>query len=286
MTKREAWRRGTAALLAAGVADAHWQAELLLRGALRESRARFLASLSEDIAQAELCCYFSWVARRRQGEPVQYLVGTQEFMGLPIGVTPAVLIPRPDTEILVEEAVRLLREHRAPWVADLATGSGAIALALASRLPEAQVFATDISPAALQVAMDNAARLCLADRIGWRLGSWTLPLAGAVKPGAGWQAIVANPPYIPSAEIASLSREVQQEPHLALDGGSDGLDCYRELIPQAAALLAPGGYLLLEVGAGQAGTVRELMQSAGLAQVYAVCDLAGIERVVVGTARR
>lgn len=278
MTKQEAWRLGTELLQQSGVTDARWQAELLLRSALRDSRARFFASLTEETGEEAFRLYCQWIAKRQGGVPVQYLIGRQEFMGLSIAVTSAVLIPRPDTEALVEEAVRLLADYPSARVVDLATGSGAIALALAKQLPSAQLVATDISPAALQVAADNAVRLGLAERIDWRQGSWAEPL---IEKGA-WQAIVSNPPYIPSAEIAGLSPEVQQEPRLALDGGPDGLDCYRLLIPQAATLLAPGGYLLLEVGAGQAAAVSELMRLAGLSDVYTVHDLSGIERVVIG----
>ena len=277
MIKLEAWRLGTEQLSLADVRDARWQAELLLRSALRESRARFLASLGESADVAGLRQYLDWLAERRLGVPLQYLLGRQEFMGLEIEVTPAVLIPRPDTEVLVEEAIRLLKDLTKPLVSDLATGSGAIALALASQLPRVTVLATDISSFALQVARGNAERLGLADKVTFRQGSWTEPLRGQ-----RFQAIVSNPPYIPSAEIATLSQEVQQEPRLALDGGLDGLDCYRALIPEAACLLAPGGHLLLEVGQGQAKQVLGLMQAAGLQELYTARDLAGIERVVVG----
>ncbi len=279
MTKQEAWRLGTELLQQSGVDDSRWQAELLLRSALREDRARFFASLAEEVCEQAEQIYLLWLADRQRGMPLQYLTGRQEFMGLEVTVTPDVLIPRPDTEILVEETVQVLGGLPAVRVAELATGSGAIALALAAQLPEAMVVATDISPGALQVASANAVSLGLAERIDWRLGSWAEPLANQ----GTWHAIVSNPPYIPSGKIQGLSREVQHEPRLALDGGPDGLDCYRQLIPQAAPLLRPGGHLLLEVGAGQDAAVAELMRAAGLGDVYTVPDLAGIQRVVVGS---
>lgn len=278
MTKLEAWQLGTERLLVANVADARWQAELLLRSALRESRARFLADLAGQAGDAGLAQFWDWVSQLAQGVPLQYLVGRQEFMGLQLVVTPAVLIPRPDTEVLAEEAIRLLQDLATPLVADLATGSGAIALALASHLPQATLQATDISPLALEVARGNAERLGLADQVTFLQGSWAKPLIG----GRLFQAIVSNPPYIPSAAIASLGQAVQHEPRLALDGGPDGLDCYRALIPEAACLLAPGGYLLLEVGQGQANAVLDLLQAGGLQSTYIVRDLSGIERVVAG----
>ncbi len=279
MNRQCAWQWGTEELHQARVTDARWQAELLLRSALRESRARFFANLTREIDDQAGQLFADWIAARCQGTPLQYLVGSQEFMGLEIAVTPAVLIPRPDTEVLVEQTIALLRPHPVPRVADLATGSGAIALALADRLPRAQVVATDISPEALQVAQANAARLGLGGRIEWHLGSWAEPLAG----GPPFQAIVSNPPYIPSAAIVTLGDEVRREPRLALDGGLDGLDCYRMLIPQAKAHLAPDGYLVLEVGAGQAPDVCSLLRLAGFRRPRVVPDLAGIQRVVISS---
>lgn len=281
MTRQEAWRRGTELLLAAQVADARWQAELLLRSALRENRARFLASLAEPADEEGLGQFWEWIRQRQQGVPLQYLVGKQEFMGLELAVTPAVLIPRPDTEVLVEEALRRLQGQSAPHVLDLATGSGAIALALAKHLPAATVWATDISLPALQVAQANAEQLGLTDRVKFLHGSWALPLDKQLR----FHVITSNPPYIPSQEILSLSQEVQREPRLALDGGVDGLDCYRSLIPQAAPLLVQGGALLLEVGQGQAEQVADLMIAAGLQALATLKDLAGIQRVVVGEMR-
>lgn len=278
MTKQEAWRQATERLRTAGVLAARWQAELLLRGALGETRARFLASLDESADPPRLERFWDYVSRREQGTPVQYLLGSQEFMGLQLQVNPAVLIPRPDTEILVEQALRCLQGKAHPLVLDLATGSGAVALALAHHAPKARVLATDISEAALQVARANAARLGLLSRVTFRQGSWLEPL----PPGQHFDVIASNPPYIPSADIAELSPEVQQEPHLALDGGADGLNCYRSLIPSAVRVLKPGGSLLLEIGQGQADAVLDLLRGAGLLQLQTIPDLAGIDRVVRG----
>lgn len=279
LSKQQAWRDATACLLQASVADARWQAELLLRGALDEPRANFLASLQDPVPAAVLERFRQWVEQRCHGTPVQYLLGRQEFMGLPLEVTPAVLIPRPDTEILAEAALRLAAACPAPLILDLATGSGAIALALAAGLPTAQIWATDISPDALKVAAANAERLSLGARISWRLGDWTAPLPADLL----FDLIVSNPPYIPSDVIAQLSPDVQREPRLALDGGPDGLDCYRRLIPLAVERLRHGGCLLLEVGQGQAAAVARLLEQAGLRDGRTVKDLAGIERVVIAT---
>ncbi|NLW16571.1 MAG: peptide chain release factor N(5)-glutamine methyltransferase [Firmicutes bacterium] len=279
MNKQQLWRQAAERLNRLGKADARFEAELLLRSALGEDRARFFATLDEAVDPAVLAQFSRWLEQRASGVPLQYIVGRQEFMGLDFKVTPAVLIPRPDTEIAVEVALEVMDQLEAPLVADIATGSGAIAVALAYHQPRARVWATDISPEALAVAQDNARQNGVSQRITFLQGAWGAPLR---EHGLTFNCIVSNPPYIASQEIDELAIEVQKEPRLALDGGPDGLDCYRALVPQAWDLLRPGGYLILEVGMGQAPAVAALLEQHRFTHVSTRRDLAGIERVVNG----
>jgi release factor glutamine methyltransferase len=224
-------------------------------------------------------CFWELVERRCLGEPVAYLTGCKEFMGLDFKVVPSVLIPRPETELLVETALALLPP--APLVIDVGTGSGAIAVSLASFLPESIVYATDCSGEALDVAGDNAVRHGVGARVRFYRGDLLEPLAGIVPVG-GADLIAANLPYISSAELAGLPRSVRQfEPVLALDGGKDGLELYRRLIPTAAVLLKKGGLLLLEIGFDQAGDMLKLLKTGWAADI--VKDLAGLDRLVVAS---
>ena len=222
-------------------------------------------------------------ARRRiAGEPVARIVGEKEFWGLPLKLSSATLVPRPDTETVVELALALLRAggslDRPLRIADIGTGSGAILLALLSELPAAQGFGTDISDDALRTAAANAARAGLSDRATFIACDYATGLRGP------FDLIVSNPPYIRTADIAGLAAEVRHhDPLAALDGGADGLDAYRALIPQAARLLAPGGHLVVEAGQGQSGPIEAFMTNAGLTSAAAPkADLAGIPRAVAG----
>jgi release factor glutamine methyltransferase len=223
-----------------------------------------------------------FASRRLGGEPVARLLGAKEFWSLPLRLSPATLVPRPDTETVVELALEMSRDW-APQnpgfrIADIGTGSGAILLALLSELPHASGVGTDISLAALQTAKGNAARLGLLERALFVACNYAAALSGA------FELIVSNPPYIRSDEIAALAREVREfDPPTAFDGGADGLDAYRLLIPKAACLLAPGGGLVVETGHDQSEAVTELMRAAGLTMVQAPkADLAGIPRAVAG----
>jgi len=221
--------------------------------------------------------FWEMVMRRLLGEPVAYLTGCKEFMGLDFKVNPSVLIPRPETELLVETALALLPP--APLVIDVGTGSGAIAVSLASFLPESIVYATDCSGEALEVARNNAARHGVGSRVRFFRGELLEPLAGVV-PANGVDLIAANLPYISSDELAGLPRSVRQfEPVLALDGGKGGLELYRRLIPTAAILLKKGGLLLLEIGFDQARDMLGLLETSWEADI--VKDLAGLDRLVV-----
>ena len=221
-------------------------------------------------------------ARRLEHEPVARILGVKEFWGLPLRLSPATLVPRPDTETVVEAALEILRTeskcNRPLRIADLGTGSGAILLALLSELPNAFGIGTDISMAALQTARANARYLRLASRAAFVACDYAAALS------ASFDLIVSNPPYIRSADIAALDAEVRDhDPHRALDGGVDGLDAYRLIAPEAAQLLAPGGALVVEAGHGQSGAVAGLMAAAGLtAGETPKPDLAGIRRAVTG----
>jgi release factor glutamine methyltransferase len=223
-------------------------------------------------------------ARRLTGEPVARIIGIREFWGLPLQLSAETLVPRPDTETIVEAALEHLaadgRRHEPLRIADLGTGSGAIMLALLSELPQATGIATDISVAALLTARRNAVALGFTRRVDFVTCDYAAALAG------GLDLIVSNPPYIPSADIAGLDVEVRgHDPLRALDGGPDGLDAYRVIAPEAARLLAPDGLLVVEVGHDQSADVADLMTAAGLTLPAAKADLAGIRRAVIGRIR-
>ncbi|WP_027713750.1 peptide chain release factor N(5)-glutamine methyltransferase [Desulfuromonas sp. TF] len=260
-----------------GIEGGRLDAELLLSDALILDRVGLYLNYDRPLTTVELTFFRQQVGRRARREPLQYILGRAEFWSLPFVVNPAVLIPRPDTEILVEEALK--RASVEANILDVGTGSGAIAVALAHELPGAAVEGVDISPAALEVAAENARRNGVDGRV--RLGEADL----ARLPEGPFDLIVSNPPYIPSDELAALMPEVRDfEPRLALDGGGDGLESYRLLARHAPSRLHSGGWLLLETGAGQAPAVRELLAEAGLLDVFSRDDYAGIPRVVGGKA--
>jgi release factor glutamine methyltransferase len=257
-----------------GIATPRLDAELLLAHVLGARRIDLYLRFEEAIGETERARYRELVRQRgEQRIPVAYLTGTREFWSLPLEVSDRTLIPRPETETLVRAVVDLAPER----FADVGTGCGAIAAAVALELPGATGVATDVSPDALAVAARNFERLGVAARVEVREGSGL-----SVLPG-GLDVIAANPPYVRSGEIEGLPAELHHEPRLALDGGEDGLLVTAELIQQAPAKLRPGGSLALEVGRGQAPAVERAMRDAGAADVRIHKDLAGIERVVVGT---
>ncbi|MBI3081095.1 MAG: peptide chain release factor N(5)-glutamine methyltransferase [candidate division NC10 bacterium] len=274
-------REAAGALRAAGVKTPRLDAECLLAAALGCDRAA-LYGRRGGVPLEAASGFATLLGRRAAAEPVAYLTGTREFWSLPLKVTPAVLIPRPETETLVEAILDCLAESasRPLTVADVGTGCGAIAIALAVELREARVFAVDVSPEALAVAVENARRFGVDRRITFLQGNWTAPLFAAGLAGR-LHALVANPPYIPTAELGALDPEIVRfEPRLALDGGPDGLACHRELAASAPRLLRPGGWLALEVGAGQGEAVGALLAAVpGLAVHPVVRDLARRDRV-------
>ncbi|SRR5579875_1080028 len=287
MTLREAVA-GAAACLASAehlAGDARRDAELLLLHTLGISRAQLLANPDRALTDEQESCYEDAIRRRLRYEPVQYITGQQEFYGLAFRVTPAVLIPRPETEHLVEavlehfhaEAARPLR------IADVGTGSGAIAVALAAHLAEAEIIATDSSFEALEVAKHNASAHDVAARIRFvQVDLLDIPVAvlGGTTSDQFFDAVVSNPPYIPQMEEAELHPQVREyEPRAALFGGESGLDVYRRLVPLAMVALKPGGLLALELGHNQRAALDELLQGWG--SVRFIEDLQGISRVVV-----
>src|SRR5690348_2720200 len=245
---------------------------------LGRERAYLYAHPDLVLSCRDLSRYNELLERRASGAPLQYITGHQEFWGLDLLVTPAVLIPRPETEHAVEAALNLLREMDSPQLVDVGTGSGCIALALASELPLARIDGVDISDEALNVARRNAARLGLADRIAF----WPSDLLERYLEGwASFDLVVSNPPYVGDSEANKLQVEVREhEPHRALfGGGKEGLDIYRRLIPQAARVLKRDGWLVIEIGYTQERAILELLKDWN--QVRSIPDLQGIPRVVV-----
>ena len=279
LTVREALQRASFQLRQGQLEQPRREAEALLCAALQQSRAWLYAHGEAVLPAAAAALFDSWVQRRLQGEPYAYICGEREFMGLSFTVTPSVLIPRPETELLVEAVLAELRQEQAPRLLDLGTGSGAIAVSLAVFLPQAQVTAVDLSAAALAVARENARRHQVASRLRFLQGDLYAPVAGEE-----FTAVISNPPYIPAAEISRLAATVKDyEPLLALDGGPDGLAFYRRLTRELTLLAAPPSLLALEVGAGQAAAVRQLCLQAGCQAVRQLPDLAGIPRVILAT---
>ena len=256
---------------------ARLDAELLLMHQLRKQRAWLIAHPRKELSAEAQDQYEALVRRRLAGEPIQYIIGECEFYSLPFRVTPDVLIPRPETEHLVEKVSELVPLFRKPRIVDVGTGSGAIAIALAHDWsPPAELTAMDISEAALEVARWNAKRIGFADRIRFLEGDLLAPVVGE-----RFDIVVSNPPYVPDTDRALIAVEVREyEPALALFAGEDGLDVYRRLIPAALAALVPGGYIALEIGFSQADAVKSLLSEAGFANVEFAPDLQGIPRVV------
>ncbi len=264
-------------LAARAGADARAEAEILVAHGLGCGRTALWARPEAGVAAAGLARCIALVARRAAGEPVAYLVGRRGFWTLELEVTPAVLIPRPETERLVELALAWLPAQGPVRVADLGTGSGAVALALATERPAWEILATDASAEALALAHRNAQRLGL-DRVSFRLGDWTR----ALHPDERFLCILSNPPYVAEGDPHLAAGDLPWEPPSALVGGADGLDAIRRIVAGAIRHLAPGGWLLLEHGAAQGAAVRDILRAAGLTEVQTVRDLAGLERVSSG----
>jgi release factor glutamine methyltransferase len=271
-----------AALAAAGVGTPEWDAERLLRHVLGWDRAALLADPDRVVAEADAARFRALVRRRSAREPLQHILGTQAFWRHEFLVTPAVLIPRPETELLVETSLEILKDVARPLIVDVGTGSGCIALSLAAERQDAEVHGIDISAPALEVAVANARRLGLDRRVAFHHGDLLAPvthLAGRVD------LVVSNPPYVDVEDLHTLAPEVRDhEPPSALCGGAGGLDVYRRLLPAASAILGSRGWVAVEIGQGQAAAVTALAVAAALHPTGLARDLQGIERVVVARA--
>jgi len=251
------------------------ESELLLSHILQRPRTFLLAHPEAQLTAERASDYAGLVARRATGEPLPYITGHSAFFGLEFTVTPDVLIPRPETELLVEQALARLKGRTAPLVADIGTGSGCIAVSVARHCPDARCYAVDISAVALAVARANAARHGVADRITWLEGDLLTPLPEPVD------VILSNPPYVAETEWASLPLSVRHEPRAALLSGVDGLDALRTLLKQAPPCLRPGGALFVEIGERQGDAAQVLAQAAfPTARVQILPDLAGKVRLL------
>ena len=228
--------------------------------------------------QLEIADISPELARLAAGEPLQYVIGETEFMGLVLYCRPSALIPRGDSEAVAEAAIELMKNAESPCIADICTGSGAYALALADALPKSHIDAVDISADALDLAENNAARLGLTERIHFYQGDLLEPL---LRLGQSYDMLVSNPPYIPSDQLAHLDKQVQHEPAIALDGGADGLYFYRRLAADAGKLLKSGGWLVVEHGCDQAADVSRIMAGGGLETCRVVQDYGGRDRGII-----
>jgi len=278
LSRLEALAAATATLARAGVESARSDAEWLLASVLGLDRFDVYLHPERELAAQDAQWYRVLIARRAARVPLQHLLGYEEFHGMRFAVSPDVLIPRPETEGLVQWAIEMLRDEPESIVADLGTGTGAIACALARSLPRVRVLAVERSLPALRLAASNVASLGLSERI-------TLLAADLLEPigACRLDAVIANPPYLPTAVLASLPAEVSRfEPREALDGGGDGMTVIRRIVAEAPFVLRPHGRLMMEIGEEQAGPVASLLAAAGFTDIEARRDLVGRERYVTG----
>jgi len=268
---------GAARLAEAGIERSQAEARLLLEAAAGLSRATVIGFPERTIGAAELTAFERMMARRCRHEPASRILGRREFWSLSFAVTPATLDPRPDSETLVGAVLGEIGDRAQPLsIIDLGTGTGCLLLALLSELPQATGIGIDLSREAIEVAQHNAMALGLASRATFIRDDW------ARNVDEPFDVVISNPPYIESAAIAALAPEVERyDPRTALDGGADGLDAYRALLPQAKRLLKPSGLVALEIGQGQGPAIRDLAREAGLGESGNASDLAGIERCLL-----
>ena len=276
------YREGVSLLSNAGVSNAKNEALWLLETAWGISSVDLHTEPQAIVAESSWSGAKELFLRRAAGEPLQYILGTQAFRGLNIAVRPGVLIPRPETELVVEEVHSVRLSHDCLQMADVGTGSGCLSIALAAEFPESTIFATDCSDVAIEVAKSNASRHRVQERIRFLCGDLLEPLTSCPELKAGLSVIVANPPYIPTRELDTLPREVRDfEPQLAFDGGADGLSFYRWLLREALLFLQPGGSLVMEMGEGQALHIREEAERLSTWQIQNIRqDDAGIDRII------
>ena len=261
--------------LTASSPSARLDAEVLLMHITGLARTALITRSHEHLSAENEARLHALLTRRMRGEPVAYLTGRREFWSMELHITPDVLIPRPETELLVEQALLCIPENEAWAIADLGTGSGAIALAIARERPRCRILATDLSPAALAVARANARQLAITS-VEFRSGAWLAPLNGEM-----FDLIVSNPPYVAENDPHLTTGDLRFEPHTALVSGTDGLDAIRRIAADARRCLKPGGWLLLEHGSDQRAAVRELLIVHGYRSIRQHADLAGLDRVTV-----
>lgn len=278
MTILELIQKTTSFFEKAGVPQARLDVELLLAHVLGLRRMDLYMQFERQLTEPELNRLRPLVKRRAAREPLQHLTGSVGFHGLDLKVGPQALIPRHETELLVQKVIEFVRGKAAPSILDVGTGTGAIALAVAQAVADARVVGIDLSSAALGLARENADRAGLSNRVEWREGSLFTPLAA----GESFQVIVSNPPYVTSAEMAELQAEVKYDPVLALEAGADGLSVIGPLVANASAFLKPGGLLAIEMGWKQGEAVFKLMETAGLTNVSIGDDLQGRPRFATG----
>jgi release factor glutamine methyltransferase len=277
----DALREAAEVLRTSGVAEARREAGSLLSHAVARDRTFLITHADESLTAEQLRSFRSTVERRAAGEPLQYITGAQEFYGLDFEVNENVLIPRPETELLVETALELLRGADSPLVCDVGTGSGCIAVSLVHAREDARAFALDVSPAALEVAARNAARWRVADRISFLVSDCFDALAPAGHGGARFDLVASNPPYIAEEDLEGLQREVREhEPRAALTPGGDGLSVIRRLVSEAPRYLKEGGHLLMEIGFDQHERVAALIDPRVWTLLDIRLDLQGIPRAV------
>lgn len=271
----------TALLRSASVDTPRLDAECLLASLLGCDRLHLYAASQKLLSSRVLEAYRTLVARRQAREPLAYLTGTKEFWSLSFKVNPAVLIPRPETEILVETALARLAEVQAPVIADIGSGSGAMAVAMAKTLPRAKIYATEMCGKALEVARENAKAHGVLKRVSFLQGDLLEPLFARGLSGQ-FDLIVSNPPYVAKGDLPTLPPELHHEPVEALDGGQDGLAFHRRIIEGASAVLRPAGWLALEMAVGQGGWLTRLLRDkGGFSDVAIIPDLSGGERVII-----
>ncbi len=266
--------KATSKLKSAGIENPRLDAEILLAHTLNCRRLNLYTEDNKILSVEQIVRFNSLLTKRLNNIPVAYILQNKQFMSLNFFVTPDVLIPRPDTEILAQLTIENLSGDK--FFADLGTGSGALAVSVLKYTKNSRAVAVDISNAALNVAKFNAKKIGVSDRIDFFFGDLFAPLQNQK-----FNAIISNPPYIPTAEIKSLQAEVQTEPIIALDGGSDGLNFYRQIITAAPNYLTSGGFCAVEIGSTQANAVKNIFTAAGFTEIEILQDLAGLDRVVI-----
>ena len=274
MTLKQVFSQAQEILIANNIEDATLESELLLRHTLKISRVQLYLDLDYELNSKQGKTFWHLIERRLSGEPTAYITGNREFYGFDFYVDPSILIPRPESELLVEKALKLAQNGTIPTIAEVGTGCGAIAISLALNLPQTKIYATDISASALKVALSNCQKHGVANRICLLQGDMLGPLPEPVD------LIIANLPYVKESELPPIC-SANSEPLLALNGGSDGLEKIRQLCRQANNKLCPDGYLLLEIGQGQRRAITTFLRSLfPSAKIEVTPDLSGIDRVV------